>query len=158
MKLFHGSNAVFDKVSLDFSRGRRDFGRGFYTTSLREQAKEWAESMCRRYRTQTAYLYEFELSLTGLTVKKFDAMTKDWLDFILENRMKREIGYNYDVVIGPVANDRTVNTLSLYMDGELTLEETLARLTYMQANNQISMHTRKALDNLFFLRREEWKL
>jgi hypothetical protein len=44
------------------------------------------------------------------------------------------------------------------MDGELTLEETLNRLTYMQANNQVSIHTERALNNLVFVRRELWKL
>lgn len=28
---------VFDKVSLDFAKDRRDFGKGFYTTTLKEK-------------------------------------------------------------------------------------------------------------------------
>jgi hypothetical protein len=150
MTLFHGSN-------IGFVKERRDFGWGFYTTTIREQAVEWAENICRRYKTQTAYLYEFEFSAVGLTIKTFDTMTKDWLDFIAENRIKGGTSHNYDVVVGPVANDRTVNTLNLYLDGELTLAETLNRLTYMQANNQLSFHTGRALDSLVFIRREEWK-
>jgi hypothetical protein len=51
-----------------------------------------------------------------------------------------------------------MNTLNLYMDGELKLEEALNRLAYMHANNQLSIHTGKALDNLVFIRREAWKL
>ncbi|MDR0720404.1 MAG: DUF3990 domain-containing protein [Treponema sp.] len=46
MKVFHGTNADFDRVSLDFAKDRRDFGRGFYTTTIREQAADWAESIC----------------------------------------------------------------------------------------------------------------
>jgi hypothetical protein len=157
MIVFHGSNADFDKVSLDFAKEKRDFGKGFYTTIIKEQAADWAENICRRYKTKIAYLYEFEFSFTGLTVKTFDAMTKSWLDFILENRIKGGIRHGFDIVTGPVANDRTVNTLNLYLDGELTLEETLSRLAYMQANNQISLHTEKALNNLIFHRRETWK-
>ena len=38
LTLYHGSNAVFDEISLEKSRNRRDFGRGFYTTTVREQA------------------------------------------------------------------------------------------------------------------------
>jgi hypothetical protein len=158
MTVFHGSNADFDEVSLDFAKDKRDFGRGFYTTTIREQAEEWAEIMCRRYGTKTAYLYEFEFSADGMTVKNFDAMTKDWLDFIIENRIKGGTQHTFDIVIGPVANDRTVNTLNLYLDGELTLEETLNRLSYMQANNQLSFHTGWALNSLIFIRRTEWKL
>jgi hypothetical protein len=158
MTVFHGSNADFDTVSLDFAKDKRDFGKGFYTTTIREQAADWAESICRRHRTKTAYLYEFEFSAIGLTVKTFDAMTKDWLGFIIENRIKGGTCHDYDIVMGPVANDRTVNTLNLYLDGELSLEETLNRLAYMQANNQLSFHTGRALDSLVFIRREEWKL
>jgi hypothetical protein len=158
MTVFHGSNADFDRVSLDFAKDRRDFGRGFYTTTIREQAAAWAEIICRRYVTETAYLYEFEFSAASLAVKTFDAMTKDWLNFILENRIKGGVQHSFDIVTGPVANDRTVNTLNLYLDGELFLEETLNRLAYMRANNQLSFHTGKALDSLVFIRREEWKL
>jgi hypothetical protein len=85
-------------------------------------------------------------------------MTREWLDFIIENRIKGGVQHTFDIVIGPVANDRTVNTLNLYLDGELTLEETLNRLTYMRANDQRSFHTGKALDCLTFIRRDEWKL
>jgi hypothetical protein len=158
MTVFHGSNADFAEVSLDFAKDRRDFGRGFYTTVIREQATDWAEIICRRYKTKMAYLYEYEFSLNGLAVKSFDSMTKDWLDFIFENRIRGGTQHTFDVVTGPVANDRTVNTLNLYIDGELTLEETLNRLTYMQTNNQVSIHTGKALNNLVFIRRKVWKL
>jgi hypothetical protein len=129
MTVFHGSNADFNRVSLDFAKDRRDFGRGFYTTTIREQAADWAEVICRRYITKTAYLYEFEFSAVSLAVKTFDTMTKDWLNFILENRIKGGVQHSFDIVTGPVANDRTVNTLNLYLDGELSLEETLNRLT-----------------------------
>jgi hypothetical protein len=158
MTVFHGSNTGFDKVLLNFAKDRRDFGRGFYTTLIREQAADWAEILCGRSKTKTAYLYEFEFSLTGLTVKKFDVMSKEWLDFILENRVKGKTLHGFDIVTGPVANDRTVNTLNLYLSDELSLEETLTRLAYMKVNNQISIHTKKALDNLVFIRREQWKL
>jgi hypothetical protein len=158
MTVFHGSNADFSAVSPAFAKDKRDFGRGFYTTTIREQAASWAENMCRRYKTKTAYLYEFEFSLHGLTVKTFDAMTKAWLDSIFENRLRGGIQHTFDVVIGPAANDRTVNTLNLYISRELTLEEALNRLTYIQANNQVSIHTERALNNLVFVRRERWKL
>jgi hypothetical protein len=158
MTVFHGSNIGFDKVSLDFAKDRRDFGRGFYTTTIKEQAADWAEALCGRSKTKTAYLYEFEFSLTGLTVKKFDVMSKEWLAFILENRIKGKTQHDFDVITGPVANDRTLNTLNLYLSNELSLEETLTRLRYMKANDQISIHTEKALSNLVFTRREQWKL
>ena len=156
MILYHGSNIDFDKVSLEAAKDKRDFGRGFYTTTIRWQAKEWAEIMCRRYRTKTAYLYEFEFSAVGMTVKTFDAMTKEWLDFIIENRIKGGIQHSFDAVIGPVANDRTVNTIGLYLSGDYSLNEALRRLEYFKLNDQVSLHTEKALSCLRFIRKYEW--
>ncbi|GBU26329.1 hypothetical protein R83H12_03025 [Fibrobacteria bacterium R8-3-H12] len=43
MILYHGSNCEFDIISLEKSKNNRDFGRGFYTTTIEEQAREWAE-------------------------------------------------------------------------------------------------------------------
>ena len=46
--LFHGSNYNFDTVDLSKSKDRRDFGRGFYTTTLSEQAEDWAATLFDR--------------------------------------------------------------------------------------------------------------
>ncbi|MDR1078698.1 MAG: DUF3990 domain-containing protein [Propionibacteriaceae bacterium] len=43
LTLFHGSNTVFDQVELSQSRNRRDFGRGFYTTTIRGQAENLSD-------------------------------------------------------------------------------------------------------------------
>jgi len=40
MILYHGSNTEIVKIELDKCRPFKDFGRGFYTTPLKEQA--WA--------------------------------------------------------------------------------------------------------------------
>jgi hypothetical protein len=156
MTVFHGSNAGFDKVSLDFAKDRRDFGRGFYTTLIREQAADWAEILCGRSKTKTAYLYEFEFLIEGLTIKTFDRVSKEWLDFIVENRIKGETQHGFDIVTGPVANDRTMDTIGFFLAGIYRVEEALSRLEYMKPNNQISLHTAKAVSNLKFTRKSEW--
>ena len=46
--LFHGSNIAFDKIDLNKSHDRRDFGRGFYCTVLESQALEWARRLYLR--------------------------------------------------------------------------------------------------------------
>lgn len=40
MKLFHGSNMEIDRVDLSKCLPNKDFGCGFYTTLLEEQAME----------------------------------------------------------------------------------------------------------------------
>jgi hypothetical protein len=158
MTVFHGSNADFDTVSLDCAKDKRDFGRGFYTTTIREQAASWAESICRRYKTRTAYLYEFEFSLDGLTVKSFDTISKEWLDFVIENRVRGNTQHSFDVITGPVANDRTMDTIGFFLAGIYSVEEALKRLEYMLPNDQLSLHTKKAISNLHITRRHTWNV
>ncbi|EHI99040.1 hypothetical protein CDLVIII_2388 [Clostridium sp. DL-VIII] len=47
LMLFHGTNQLFYEVDLEKSKNKRDFGKGFYTTTLELQNTEsvlWAES------------------------------------------------------------------------------------------------------------------
>jgi hypothetical protein len=158
MTLFHGSNVGFDKVSLDFAKERRDFGQGFYTTTIREQEAGWAENICRRFKTKTAYLYTFEFSLAGLTMKTFEAISKDWLDFIVENRIRGGTQHTFDIVTGPVANDRTMDTIGFFLAGIYSVEEALRRLEYIETNDQLSLHTEKAVSNLKLMGKDKWNV
>jgi hypothetical protein len=106
MTIFHGSNIDFDRVSLEFAKDRRDFGRGFYTTTIREQAEKWAHDLCIRHKTENAFLYIFEFNKVDLNGKLFDGVSEEWLRFIISNRKQGGVQHDYDIVQGPVANDR----------------------------------------------------
>lgn len=158
--LFHGTTAVFDTISLEKSKNRRDFGKGFYTTVLESQSKEWGKRLRQRRYAASAkyYVYEYAFRVSDdLSILRFNGMNLEWLDFVKENRKKGGIQHQYDVVIGPVADDRTSETISLYVNGTYTAEEALRRLTYDGVNNQISFHTEKALSCLKQIRREEYE-
>jgi hypothetical protein len=158
MRLFHGSNAGFDRVSLDFAKDRRDFGRGFYTTMIREQAIVWARDLCFRYKAETAFLYEFEFSMTNLNCKIFDDISAEWLNFIVKNRIQGGIQHDYDVVQGPIANDRIYPTITLFLNGRYDVEYTLKQLRYFKPNHQLSIHSAQALSNLVFKEKITWKI
>ena len=64
--------------------------------------------------------------------------------------------HNYDVVIGPVADDNTMETVQLYIANILTSKEVVERLRYNKVNNQVSFHTEKALKYLKLVRREHY--
>jgi hypothetical protein len=146
--LYHGSNIIFDEISLLKSRDRRDFGRGFYTTTIREQAAEWAKTLSARY-GGSAQLYSFDFDQgNSLIIKSFDGLTLEWLDMVKDNRISGGINHNFDVVIGPVANDNTMPTIALYVDGTISAEATLIQLEYYKVNNQVSFHTERALSHL----------
>ena len=44
--VYHGSCYEFENIDLNKSHNRRDFGKGFYTTILQSQSKEWGYSCC----------------------------------------------------------------------------------------------------------------
>lgn len=88
-------------------------------------------------------------------MKRFNALDKNWLEFIKENRVKGGIQHTYDAVIGPVADDNTMETVQLYMSGILKADEAVERLRYNKVNNQVSFHTQKALKYLHFEERRE---
>ena len=153
--VYHGTNEVFDAPDLAKSRNFRDFGKGFYTTTIVDQALEWGMNMLHRFGGSDAYLYEFIFDLTDeLTVKTFQELSIDWLEMIKLNRIKGGIQHDYDVVIGPVANDNTFRAITLYLEGDYTAEQVIEKLRWHKPNDQISVHTPKALSKLTLVRRD----
>lgn len=73
--------------------------------------------------------------------------------FIKQNRSVGGLQHSYDIVIGPVADDNTMETVQLYITGILSADEAVERLSYNRVNNQISFHTEKALESLSLVRR-----
>ena len=146
MMLYHGSNQDFNDVDLSKSKDKRDFGRGFYTTTIREQALQWGYNMFNRFGGDGIFLYEFEfLPTPEMTSKRFSEISDDWFDFILSNRTASGLQHNFDFVQGPVANDKIVVTITGFIDGLYTREEAIQRLRYSKTNDQVSLHTEKAV-------------
>ena len=154
--IYHGSNFAFDTIDLEKSHNRRDFGRGFYCTVLESQAEEWARRLYLRSHKGGRYVYRYLFRQTeDLKIKHFTALDQEWLEFIKENRTKGGIQHSYDVVVGPVADDNTMETVQLYLSGILKSEEAVERLRYNKVNNQVSFHTPLALKHLTLESRRE---
>jgi hypothetical protein len=157
IRLYHGSNVRFESPSLEKSKDKRDFGRGFYTTTVMEQAVEWSKTLQSRF-NGGAFVYEFDLNNTAiLKIKAFSGLDLEWLEFVKKNRVMGGLQHNFDVVTGAVANDKTMQTITMYIDGIYTAEEALNRLRYMFPNDQVSFHTEKALACLTLRGVTEWK-
>jgi hypothetical protein len=157
IRLYHGSNVLFESPLLEKSKDRRDFGRGFYTTTVREQAEDWARTLQSRF-NGGAFVYDFVLNnAAALKIKAFNGLDLEWLEFVKENRMNGGLRHNFDVVMGAVANDKTMQTITMYIDGIYTAEEALNRLRYMFPNDQVSFHTEKSLACLTLRGVAEWK-
>ncbi|MCL2721845.1 MAG: DUF3990 domain-containing protein [Treponema sp.] len=147
--LYHGSNHDFNIVDLSKSKDRRDFGKGFYTTTLKEQAQQWGYTMFNRFGGEGIFLYEFEFSPSpDLISKHFPQISDEWFDFILANRTHKELQHNFDYIQGPVANDKIFLTITGFIDGIFSREEAMQRLRYNKSNDQVSLHTDKAISSL----------
>jgi len=82
----------------------------------------------------------------------FSSPTIEWLDFVRDNRKliaTNEMGYeprhNYDIVYGPIANDKVVDVVDEYIDGLITAEEAILRVKVIPSVFQMSFHTPLAL-------------
>ena len=116
MKVYHGSWMEIAEPDLKHSRTDVDFGKGFYTTPLREQAVKWCGKFKRRGKQGIVTTYEFDESTSSsLKILSFDSYSEEWLDFILKCRRKQDSS-DYDIVMGGVANDKVFNTVELYFD------------------------------------------
>ena len=59
MKLYHSSNTSVTKPDIVHSRDYLDFGKGFYLTSLQDQAVKYAQRFMRRQQNAWLNSYEF---------------------------------------------------------------------------------------------------
>lgn len=154
MKLYHSSTVTVDNPDLEHSREYLDFGKGFYLTSMREQAILYAERFLLRGRPAVMNVYEIEEEFGDLKVKVFDAYDEEWLDFVLACRQGNDTS-DFDLVIGGIANDKIFKTIDLYFSGDITKDEALKRLKYEKPNNQYCCRTLKAIELLSFYISEE---
>lgn len=154
MLLYHGSNIPVERPVLLPSQRAFDFGSGFYTTSSLEQAQRWAciTTARRQEGKPTVTTYDLdEARLARLSVLRFDQPDIDWLEFVAIHRTNQNTTDNWDIVIGPVANDQTMPTISLYLDGILNAEEAVARLLPERLKDQYAFTSEAGLSCLSYL-------
>ena len=153
MRLYHGSNVVVPRPEILNSDRKLDFGVGFYLTSSLEQAERWARLVVDRRGggRPVVTVYEIdEAQLSTLRVRRFEKANRQWLNFVVANRESQIEDQKWDVVIGPVANDRTMPVIRLFMAKVYTAAETLRRLLPQNLHDQYTFKTVKALQRLQF--------
>lgn len=137
MILYHGSNCEFDKVDLMRSKPGKDFGRGFYLSANQDQAAEMAkikvDQMDIGIPSVMAFYVDDE-AMKNLKILRFDDYSEDWAKFILMNRNNAtdKPAHNYDIVIGPIANDRVGVQLWRYENNDIDLPTLVHNLRYMK--------------------------
>ena len=159
MILYHGSNTEIEKIDLTQCRPFKDFGRGFYTTSVKEQAWAMAKRTVRIYKFGSPCITEFFLDDVILNdpafrIKRFLKPDFNWALFVVNNRNQNFTNFadsecnsdnKYDIVTGPVANDDISALIDVYLAGILSNEALTKELTFRELSEQISFHTEKSV-------------
>ena len=151
MLLYHGSNVTVEKPNIIQSERKLDFGTGFYLTTDFEQAKRWAILTTSRKKEGIPTVNVFEIEdKVNLKVLKFNGPDKEWLEFVTNNRKNKNYKNDYDLIIGPVANDNTMPVINLYVNGVYNEKEALKRLLPQKLKDQVVFKNTKALKYLNF--------
>jgi hypothetical protein len=86
MILYHGSNIEIEDIDLAKCRLFKDFGRGFYLTTRKDQAQKMANRVSRIYGgSPCVNVYKFDetvLQTKELNIRTFDKPTKEWAFFL----------------------------------------------------------------------------
>lgn len=135
MILYHGSNLPIYKIDLTKSKPNKDFGKGFYLSQSEIQAQKMASFKALQLGGEpTVSKFEFDekaLSDNGLNIKIFNDYSEEWADFVLANR-ERQTTEKFDIVYGPIADDRIGLQIRRLKDGNINRSEFLNNLKYIK--------------------------
>lgn len=135
MILYHGSNTYIEEIDLSKSKPNKDFGKGFYLSDNKTQAEQMAKFKALMLGGEpivtTFEVDDNILGNTNLKVKCFSEYSQDWADFVFANREGNKTN-TYDIVYGPIANDKIGLQMRKLKDGNIDKAEFLNRLKYMQ--------------------------
>ena len=165
MKVYHGSDISIEKIDISKCEYFRDFGRGFYVTNIREHAWLRAVDIAKRYNSGKPIITEFDYSevypvTIGLKIKKFEKVSKEWVEFIILNRNRNisHPAHTFDIVEGPIANDKMVMQIRLYEQGKISIEKLIEKLIYREPTHQICFCTLASLYALEIIENKECRL
>ena len=154
MILYHGTNQDIESIDLTKSIRHKDFGMGFYLTPDKATAIRMAKKKARIFKgTGMLITYEFDEKAmqSGLNIKVFpEKACVEWLLFVDANRDRKNDKpiHNYDIVIGPIANDGVVLQLTNYREGIYSPEQVAKLLQDRYLDQQYYFGTERALEFL----------
>ena len=143
--LFHGSKEEVQYPEVRKGKFTKDFSWGFYCTDIPLQACRWADRF-KEPGVISVYTFREDSTLKHL---KFEVTTDDWLDFVVSCRLGNI--HAYDIVEGPMADDKIFNYVQNFIDGNITREAFWELIKFQHPTHQISFHTLSALGTLTFI-------
>lgn len=145
IQLFHTGYLEIRQPDILHGRRNADFGQGFYLSPSDEFAGRWAKER----RDSEIIVNTYELETEGLRIKHFER-DLEWFRYIFSNRRAVDILPDYDVIIGPIANDTIYDTLGIFTSGYLSDDLALKLLRIGPCYEQIVLKTEKAASQLFW--------
>ncbi len=158
MILYHGSLDIVASPEIRIPARTLDYGSGFYTTTSYDQAAQWVRRKLQETDVQKGYvnLYAFdESSIQSFHCLLFASPSEEWLDFVMKNRTQRDFVHDYDIVYGPVANDKVYAAFALYEGGLLSRQGLISELKTYRLIDQYLFHTQAALQCIQFVEAQE---
>ena len=158
-KVYHGAIQEIAAPLVHVGRDNLDFGKGFYVTDIKYQAKTWAEIKSRYLMDAKAYiseyLFDYDNAVKEFRYKKFEKYDKEWLHFIVDSRDGIKVWKDYDIIEGGVANDRVIDTVEAFKAGQISEENALRELAKHQPNNQICILKQEVVDKYLKFQKSE---
>ncbi len=159
MILYHGSTTDISQIELSKSKPNKDFGLAFYLSDDREQAIEMARFRAEFEESEPVLnVYEFDESLLNqFHFKHFDDYSEEWAHFVYDHRTEPNglTIHDFDIVYGPIANDRIGAQITRLKQGYITFDEFLKRIQYIKGITfQYAFCTQRAIDKLIKLKNE----
>ena len=150
MIVYHGSTEIVKNPDALHSFRPLDFGKGFYVTTVREQAERWARRKADIAGGRHAYinLYLMKESSEGLQVKQFDDDLIEWIDFVCQCRDGEEGYLAYDMISGKVAIDKVFRVVDMYHNGIWDRERALKEIRVYPSYDQIAFITQRGIDQM----------
>lgn len=150
MIVYHGSVAAVPHPDVLHSYRPLDFGKGFYVTSVREQAERWARRKAdlTGAGAPSVNVYRLSEDFSGFSVKTFGEDLGEWIDFVCRCRAGEEIYLSYDLICGKVADDKVFRVVDLYRSGIWEKERALREIRAYETYDQLAFITQRAIDRL----------
>lgn len=176
MRLYHGSYCEVKNPDLAKCAAYKDFGKGFYLTSSKEQAESFVIAALKKAKAQgitaelqgygvvSTFCYHYGGSITDFIFREVDA---NWLHCVVGNRKTGtfpdivEEMKKYDVIVGKIADDATNVTILTYLIeayGRIGSREAddlcISRLIPERLKDQFCFKTEESLKCLSFVESE----
>lgn len=158
MKVYHGSIDIVNIPEIRKSNRTLDYGYGFYTTTSYEQAEAWVKRKISEHKSNKGFVnvYDFkEDNLQQLKSLIFEKPTIEWVDFVMLNRTQKDFTHDFDIVYGPVANDKVYAAFALFEGGLIDKQTLITELKTYTLVDQYLFHSDKSLQSIEFIEAKE---